>query len=83
MAKKKLRKGIKALIIVGSVVVGLLSLVGGVYLGLQIMKDLRKNTDPEHVDPIEGGSLVFQKNRSLYDKDGNKITGLKKYYSGK
>ena len=71
MAKKKLRKGIKALIIVGSVVVGLLSLVGGVYLSLQIMKDLRKNTDPEHVDPIEGGTLVFQKNRSLYDKDGN------------
>ena len=51
MAKKRLRKGIKALIIVGSVVTGLLSIVGGVYLTLQIMKDSRRNTDPEHVDP--------------------------------
>lgn len=69
--KKKMKKRYKALIITGSVIAAIGLTFGGFWIGLKIARRNRTNDDAHHVEPIVGNSLVFARNRSLYDKNGD------------
>ena len=61
----------RTLIITGSVIGGIAVLVGGAFGALTLARINRSNDEPAHVDVPEGNKLVFARNRSLYDKEGN------------
>ena len=68
MIKKKRNIFSKILIILGSTLLFLITMLGSTLLAAAISKG-SSNTDPKQTKPTDSG-LVFARYRSLYDKDG-------------